>query len=50
MLNAIRSVDLPVVHLGSNSSFHRFSIISRDQRSCALVRLQENRFSCMSGQ
>ena len=43
MLNAIRSVDLAVVHLRSHSSFHRFSIISRDQRSCALVRLQENR-------
>lgn len=38
-----------VARLDSDNNFHRFSVASRDMRSCALVTLQSNRFSCLNG-
>ncbi len=44
------SCNVPVVRLDSSKTHHRFSVLSNDLSSCAVVTLQGGRFSCLFGQ
>ena len=47
---SLESLNTPVVRLGSDKDYHRFSVLSEDVKSASLVTLQGQRISCKNGQ
>lgn len=49
LCSAKQGVNVPVMRLDKDPSSHRFSVLSRDLRSCSIVTLRGHLFSCLNG-
>jgi hypothetical protein len=49
IVQSLQSLNIPIRHLGCYAKFHKYSVVSQNFFSCAIVKLHENRISCTSG-
>ena len=49
LLESKHGLNTPVIRMDRDDIYHRYSVLSDDHRSCAIVTLQGQMFSCLNG-